>query len=53
VTAITDYQVDSLRLVAELRKESDANAREIRRVVETGKQRFQDTIAKFARGETV
>jgi len=51
VAAITDYQVDSLKLVAELRKESEANAREIRRVVETGKQRFQDTIAKFARGE--
>jgi hypothetical protein len=53
VTAITDYQVDSLKLVAELRKESDANAREIRRVVESGKQRFQDTVAKFARGEQV
>lgn len=51
VTAITDYQVDSLKLVAELRKESDANAREIRKVVESGKQRFQDTVAKFARGE--
>ncbi len=51
VTAITDYQVDSLKLVAELRKESDQNAREIRRVVEGGKQRFQDTITKFARGD--
>jgi hypothetical protein len=51
VQAITDYQVDSLKLVAELRKESEANAREIRRVVETGKQRFQDTVAKFARGD--
>jgi hypothetical protein len=51
VTAITDYQVDSLKLVAELRKESDQNAREIRRVVETGKHRFQETVAKFARGE--
>lgn len=53
VQAITDYQVDSLKLVAELRKESEQNAREIRRVVETGKQRFQDTVAKFARGEQV
>ncbi|MBL8753085.1 MAG: cell surface protein [Planctomycetes bacterium] len=53
VTAITDYQVDSLKLVAELRKESDANAREIRKVVENGKQRFQDTVAKFARGDQV
>jgi hypothetical protein len=51
VQAITDYQVDSLKLVAELRKESEQNAREIRRVVENGKQRFQETIAKFARDE--
>ncbi len=51
VQAITDYQVDSLKLVAELRKESEQNAREIRRVVEGGKQRFQDTVAKFARGD--
>lgn len=51
VQAITDYQVDSLKLVAELRKESEQNAREIRRVVEAGKQRFQDTVAKFARGD--
>jgi hypothetical protein len=51
VQAITDYQVDSLKLVAELRQESEQNAREIRRVVEAGKQRFQDTVAKFARGE--
>ena len=40
-------------LVAELRKESEQNAKEIRRVVENGKQRFQDTVAKFARGEQV
>lgn len=53
VQAITDYQVDSLKLVAELRKESEANAREIRKVVEGGKQRFQQTVAKFARGEQV
>lgn len=53
VQAITDYQVDSLKLVAELRQESEQNAREIRRVVEAGKQRFQDTVAKFARGEQV
>lgn len=51
VQAITDYQVDSLKLVAELRKESEQNAREIRKVVEAGKQRFQETTAKFARGE--
>ncbi len=50
VAAITDYQVDSLKLIADLRKESEQNAREIRRVVETGKQKYQATVAKFARG---
>jgi hypothetical protein len=51
VAAITDYQVDSLKLIADLRKESEQNAREIRRVVENGKQKYQETVAKFARGE--
>jgi hypothetical protein len=51
VTAISDYQVESLQMVAELRKESEANAKEIRRVVEEGKKRYQETLAKFARGE--
>ena len=51
VTAISDYQVESLQMVAELRKESEANAKEIRRVVEAGKKRYQETLGKFARGE--
>ena len=34
VTAISDYQVESLETIAKLRKESEANAKEIRRVVE-------------------
>jgi hypothetical protein len=51
VTAISDYQVESLQMVAELRKESESNAKEIRRVVEVGKKKYQDTLAKFARGE--
>jgi hypothetical protein len=51
VTAISDYQVESLHMIAELRQESEANAREIRRVVEEGKKRYQETLAKFARGE--
>ena len=53
VTAISDYQVESLKMIAELRKESEANAKEIRRVVEEGKKRYQETMAKFARGEDV
>jgi len=48
VTAISDFQIESLTLVADLRKESEENAREIRRVVEAGKRRQQETLAKFA-----
>ena len=48
VQAISDYQVESLQMIAELRKESEANAQEIRRVVEGGKARYQVTLAKFA-----
>ena len=48
VDAISDYQVESLKMVASLRQESEQNAKEIRRVVETSKLRFQQTLAKFA-----
>jgi len=48
VAAISDYQVESLHMIADLRKESEENAREIRRVVEQGKQQYQRTLAKFA-----
>lgn len=51
VTAISDYQIESLQMIAELRKESESNAKEIRRVVEEGKKRYQETLARFARGE--
>ncbi len=51
VSAISDYQVESLQMIAELRKESEDNAQEIRRVVEEGKKRYQETLDKFARGE--
>ena len=51
VTAITDYQVESLQMIADLRKESDQNAREIRRVVEAGKKKFQETLAHFGNDE--
>ncbi len=53
VTAISDYQVDSLHMIAELRKESEENAREIRRVVEEGKKRYQESLSRFARGEEI
>ena len=50
VKAISDYQVESLQMIAELRKESEENAREIRRVVEEGKRHYQQSLAKFALG---
>ncbi|MCA9234396.1 MAG: hypothetical protein KDA44_02945 [Planctomycetales bacterium] len=53
VTAISDYQVESLQMIAELRKESEENAKQIRKVVEAGKKRYQETLEKFARGEEV
>jgi len=53
VTAISDYQVESLQMIAVLRKESEANAKEIRRVVEAGKKRYQETLGQFARGEEI
>jgi hypothetical protein len=49
VDAISGFQVESLQMIADLRKESEQNSKEIRRVVEDGKQRFQQTLAKFAR----
>jgi hypothetical protein len=49
VDAISGFQVESLQMIAELREESEENAKEIRRVVEDGKRRFQETVARFAR----
>jgi len=48
VHAISDYQVESLNMIADLRNESEQSAREIRRVVEEGKRKYQETVAKFA-----
>lgn len=49
VDAISTFQVESLQMIADLRQESEQNAKEIRRVVEDGKKKFQDTLARFAR----
>ena len=48
VDAISTYQVESLEMIAELRFESEQNAQEIRRVVEEGKRKVQETLAKYA-----
>ena len=47
VSAISDYQIESLNMIAELRKESEQSSREIRRVVEEGKRKYQETLAHF------
>ncbi len=49
VDAISTFQVESLTMIADLRKESEQNTKEIRRVVEDGKKRFQATLANYAR----
>ena len=49
VDAISSFQVESLQMIADLRTESEQNAKEIRRVVEDGKKRFQETLANYAR----
>ncbi|MBX3445051.1 MAG: hypothetical protein KF774_21805 [Planctomyces sp.] len=49
VDAISSFQIDSLEMIAELRRESDQNAKEVRRVVEQGKRKFEETLARFAR----
>lgn len=50
VDAITNFQVESLNMIADLRKESEQNAKDIRRVVEDGKRRFQETVARYVQG---
>ena len=50
VDAITSFQSESLELIDQLRKESTENAAEIRRVVEAGKEKVQQTLEKHARG---
>lgn len=53
VDAISDFQVESLNMIAELRKESEENSKEIRRVVEAGKRKYRETVAKYAQGQVV
>ncbi|MXO33067.1 merozoite surface protein 3b [Apibacter sp. B2912] len=46
VEAIVNYQESSNQLIAELRNESIDNAKEIDRIVEDGKQRFNNILLK-------
>ena len=49
VDAISDFQVESLEMIAELRKESEQSTKAIRKSVEEGKKKYQQTLAKHAR----
>ncbi len=51
VDAISDFQIESLEMIAELRKESDASTKAIRKSVEEGKKKYQETLARHARGQ--
>jgi len=53
VDAISNFQIESLEMITQLRKESEDSTKEIRRVVEQGKKKYQDTLGRFARGESL
>ena len=50
VDSISGFQIESLEMIAELRKESEASTKAIRKSVEEGKKKYQETLAKHARG---
>lgn len=53
VDAISSFQIESLEMITELRKESEDSTKEIRRVVEQGKKKYQETLARFAARDSV
>ncbi|MCD0462185.1 cell surface protein [Roseiconus lacunae] len=53
VDAISDFQVESLEMIAELRKESEQSTKAIRKSVEEGKKKYQETLAKHARNSSL
>lgn len=53
VDAISGFQIESLQMIADLRKESEESTRAIRKSVEEGKRKYQETLARHARGETI
>ena len=53
VDAISGFQIESLEMIAELRKESEDSTKAIRKTVEEGKKKYQETLAKHARGDTL
>ncbi|TWT75263.1 cell surface protein [Allorhodopirellula solitaria] len=53
VDSISGFQIESLEMVAELRKESEESTKAIRKSVEEGKRKYQETLGKYARGENL
>jgi hypothetical protein len=53
VDAISGFQIESLEMIAQLRKESEESTKAIRRSVEEGKKKYQETLARHARGESL
>ncbi|MEM9828129.1 MAG: cell surface protein [Planctomycetota bacterium] len=51
VDAISGFQIESLQMITELRKESEDSTKAIRKAVEEGKKKYQETLAKHARGD--
>lgn len=51
VDAISGFQIESLEMIADLRRESEESTRAIRKSVEDGKRKYQETLARHARGE--
>lgn len=51
VDSISNFQIESLQMIADLRKESEESTRAIRKSVEEGKKKYQETLARHARGD--
>ncbi len=51
VDAISGFQIESLEMIAELRKESEESTKAIRKTVEEGKRKYQETLARHALGQ--
>ena len=47
VDAIVDYQVESKKMIEDLRKESDESSKEIAKIVEDGKKRHQEAVLSY------
>ncbi len=51
VDAISGFQIESLQMIADLRRESEESTKAIRQSVEEGKRKYQETLARHARGD--